>query len=111
LFEKVASLLGLARRAGQVVAGSAAGREALAQGKAHLVIVAEDAGRSTRADFLTEGQRKGVPVKFFSTKGKLGAALGTDPKAVVVIKDAGFAQEIEKILSGKGEVGADQMGV
>jgi ribosomal protein L7Ae-like RNA K-turn-binding protein len=41
----------------------------------------------------------------------LGAALGTDPKAVVVIKDAGFAQEIEKILSGKGEVGADQMGV
>lgn len=53
LVQRIAALLGLARRAGQAVAGFEKAREMLRAGKARLVIQAADGSAAERARFLS----------------------------------------------------------
>lgn len=93
-------LLGLARRSGRLAAGHAAVERALVRGEARLVILAADASPGTRRRFQRLADAAGVPVRTWGGKDELGAALGTTPKAVLAVLDAGLAA---RLIGGRGE--------
>jgi predicted RNA-binding protein YlxR (DUF448 family) len=84
--------LGLARRAGQVVAGFEQVRALLAEGSAGLLLAA--------ADGAEDGRRKlralaaGVPVVDCLTSAELAAALGRDTVVHAAVRRGGFAERL-----------------
>src|SRR5690554_1618075 len=94
---KVLSLLGLARRAGKISWQEEANFHAIRNGSAKLLILAEDAGASVAKKYYNKSSYYGVPLIVTLQKGPLGHALGTSPRAAVVILDDGFAQQLIKL--------------
>lgn len=84
--------LGLARRAGQVVAGFEQVRALLAEGGAGLLLAA--------ADGAEDGRRKlralaaGIPVVDWLTSAELAAALGRDTVVHAAVRRGGFAERL-----------------
>lgn len=97
--ENIMRLLGLARRAGKVTAGSAAAEKILIKKKAQLVLLAEDAAVNTAKNFIYLADKAQVPVLSFGTKLELGQWTGSDSKAVLVITDKGFATRLRELIS------------
>ena len=87
-------LLGLARRAGAVVTGTARTREALRSGRAKLVLVAEDASGTQLSKI--EGLVRGgaVPQVTLGDRFVLGAAVGGPPLSAVAVTDARLAARL-----------------
>jgi len=102
----LSGLLGLARRAGYVVAGAAATRDAVRTGRALLVVIAEDAapGQAEKVEKLLRHGR--VPVRRLATRAALGAAVGQPPLTAVALTDQGFAARILDWLGAGPEEGA-----
>lgn len=99
------NLLGLAQRAGKVASGEAAVKEALLRRKACLLIITEDAGKSTRRKFAGWAEREGIPVYCAGTSYELGLALGRTARVIAAVTDPNFARRIEQLLrSNNGEV-------
>jgi ribosomal protein L7Ae-like RNA K-turn-binding protein len=92
------ALLGLARRAGAVVAGTEAVREALRKGSARLVILAEDMSGTQQEKVLPLVRARGVPWETLGSMQEVGDALGRGPLAAVAVTAEGFAGEIRKRL-------------
>jgi ribosomal protein L7Ae-like RNA K-turn-binding protein len=92
------ALLGLARRAGAVAAGTEATREAVRKGMARLVILAEDGAETQRRKLLPLLQARGVPWEEFGSMREVGEALGRGPLAALALTSEGFAGEIRKRL-------------
>ena len=99
--DNILSLLGLARRAGSVVSGEFAAEKAVKQGKAHLVIVAEDASSNTKKLFTDKCASYGVPCRFYADKEALGHAIGEQLRASAAVTDQGFAASLLKKLDQK----------
>lgn len=95
------TLLGFAQRCGKAASGESASEANLKNGKAKLVILAEDASERTRSNFSRLCDDSGVPFRVFSTKLELGSALGRTPRSIVTILDSNFGESIIKELSGK----------
>jgi len=95
---EVLALLGLARRAGAVAAGTDATREAVRRGIARLVILAEDGAETQRQKVLPLLQARGVPWEELGSMQEVGEALGRGPLAAVALTSEGFAGEIRKRL-------------
>lgn len=90
------ALLGLAQRAGAVVKGTDATRNAIRRGIAHLVVLAADGSRSQQDKVLPLAQSRGVPWVRLGSMGELGGALGTGPLAAVAVTGSRIAGEIRK---------------
>lgn len=71
--------------------------EAIRSGKAHLVIVAEDASENTRKKFKDKTEYFGIPLVIFSDKDTLGRAIGKEFCASMAIMDGGFAKAITEV--------------
>ena len=69
-------MLGLARRAGAVVPGSAAARRSIRGGGARLVVMAADAARQQLDKVERAAGRRGVPTVSVADRVTLGAAVG-----------------------------------
>lgn len=93
---KALSMLGLAKRAGQVVSGEFSVEKAVRSGKAYLVIIAEDASANTRKNFTNMCTYYKLPLIFTGTKETLGHAIGCELRASAAVTDPGFARNIEK---------------
>jgi predicted RNA-binding protein YlxR (DUF448 family)/ribosomal protein L30E len=89
---KIASLLGLARRAGKVAFGLGAAEGAVRGGAARLLLIAADAppGKS----ITLQAAARSVPALLLFTQGELGAAFGKEAEVAVAIKDPHFAHGI-----------------
>lgn len=87
--------LGLALRAGKLRCGAAAVRDALNGGHATLIIVAQDAGATTRRRVQQLALQAGCPLMVIADRTSLGKALGRDAQAVIAVTDARFAELIE----------------
>ncbi|KUK12842.1 MAG: Uncharacterized protein XD51_0233 [Moorella sp. 60_41] len=98
----MAELLGLALRARKVAWGYRAVREDLRRGRAHLVIVTEDASPRLRREFEVLCRTKSVPLVVWGTKAELGLALGKPPSGVAAVEDPGFARLIGQVV-GSGQ--------
>ena len=95
---KVLSLLGLAMRGRNLVSGEFQTLEAVKNGRAMLVIIAEDASANTRKLFTDKCTYYGVPVRSFGEKDELGRAIGKDMRSSLGVCDAGLADAIIKQL-------------
>ena len=96
--QKIHSLLGIAMRAGKLVSGEDGTMIDLEKGKLNLVIVAEDASNNTKKLFKDKSSFRHVNCIELSTKSDLGISIGKDSRAVIGIKDIGFANKIIQLI-------------
>lgn len=96
-------LLGIARRAGRVVAGADSIRSVCRRGEAVLAVVAGDAGENARGRVLPEFRGRGVRVVECGTRRSLGRAIGRGPTPVLVLTDRGLADAFLERLAKPGE--------
>jgi len=95
---KVLSLLGLAMRGRNLVSGEFQTLEAVKNGSAMLVIIAEDASANTKKLFTNKCTFYEVPFYEFGTKDELGRAIGKDIRSSLGVSDVGLAEAIIKQL-------------
>ena len=96
--QKIHSLLGIAMRAGKLVSGEDGTMIDLKKGKLNLVIVAADASNNTKKLFKDKSSFRHVNCIELSTKSDLGISIGKDSRAVIGIKDIGFANKIIQLI-------------
>lgn len=101
--DKILSLLGLAKKAGKLKSGEFCVETELKKGRAKLVIVAGDASDNSQKNYKDMCAYRKVPIFTYSDKEALGACIGTEERAAVVLLDEGFAngiiKELERIQS------------
>lgn len=93
-------LLGIAAKAGKVVAGADACKEAIEKNKVKLLLVAGDASERTKRNFQMICERKKTPMVIIGEIEVLSKAIGKNNKAVIGIKDENLFKEIYKIING-----------
>jgi predicted RNA-binding protein YlxR (DUF448 family) len=112
LVRRISELLGLARRAGQAVAGFQKAREWLQAGRAALVVQASDGSIEERARFI--GGRASVPVVTPLPASALGAIFGRDHAVHVAIAAGRLAEallnETERLAGIAGDASAAPVG-
>jgi predicted RNA-binding protein YlxR (DUF448 family)/ribosomal protein L30E len=105
LERRVADLLGLARRAGQAVAGFVAAREWVVSGRAGLVVEARDGAPDGRRKLLSGAA---VPVVAPLTAAELGVVFARDHVVHVAVAPGRLAlaivAETERLAGVRGEV-------
>lgn len=95
---KVYGLLGLAARGRNLVSGEFATEKAIKDGKAMLVIVAEDASDNTKKHFGDKCSYYDVPIGTYGTKEELGRAIGTAERSSIALLNEGLAKTITGYL-------------
>jgi ribosomal protein L7Ae-like RNA K-turn-binding protein len=93
--DKVLSMVGLAKKAGKLAAGSFLAEKAVRDGWAELLIVAEDAAQNIKKKFSNSSEYYEIDYMEYGTKETLGHFTGYENIAVVAITDAGLAKAIE----------------
>jgi len=94
-------LLGLARRAGMLEQGVASTRQALRQGRAKLVWMANDGSGAQKAKIVKLLRHKSIPSVTFGTCADLGSIFGSDSVAAVAVTNPGMASQMLARLPGK----------
>jgi predicted RNA-binding protein YlxR (DUF448 family) len=97
LRRRCSDLVGLARRAGQAVAGFEKVRAALREGKAAVLIAATDGGESGREKLRSVGPR--LPLVEALTAAELGAALGREHVVHAALAPGRLARELQVAAS------------
>ena len=93
---KALSMLSLATKAGKTVTGEFSTEKAVKEGKAYLVVVAQDASDNTKKKFQNMCEYYHVTMKVFSDKGSLGNACGKEFRASLAVTDLGLAKAAVK---------------
>ena len=96
--EKVLGLLGLAARAGRVESGGFAAEKAVTGGKAHLILLSQDAGKNTVSRVENKSSYYHVPMRILGTKELLGHAIGRGERSCIAVTDEGFAKSLIKLI-------------
>ncbi len=91
---KAASMIGLSMKAGKVASGEFAAERAVKQGKAYLVVTAEDASGNTQKKFQNMCAYYQVPCRQFLSKEELGTAIGKEYRACLAVLDVNLAHAI-----------------
>lgn len=98
--DKVLSMLGLAAKAGAIASGEFSTEKSVKEGRAFLVIVAEDASDNTKKHFRDMTAFYEVPMYTYSQKEILGHAIGKEFRASLAVNNENFAKSIiDKIRS------------
>lgn len=100
--KKVLNLIGLATKAGETASGEFSTEKAVKKGKAHLVVVSEEASDNTKKMFMNLCTYYKVPICYFGKKGELGRVMGKEQRASLAITDEGFARAIVKQMNTIG---------
>lgn len=93
---KALSMLSLATKAGKTVTGEFSTEKAVKEGKAYLVVVAQDASDNTKKKFQNMCEYYHVTMKVFSDKVSLGNACGKEFRASLAVTDPGLAKAAVK---------------
>jgi len=101
---KLLSSLGLAMRAGKLVAGDDAVMKAIRSGEAKLVVLAEDASANAQKKYRDKCSFYQVPLVEYGTRLELGSAVGKKERVVFAVMDPGFAGMIAKCQVKPAEV-------
>lgn len=99
---KALSMLSLATKAGKTATGEFSTEKAVKEGRAHLVVVAQDASDNTKKKFQNMCEYYHVTMKVFSDKVSLGNACGKEFRASLAVTDQGLAKAAVKHM-GEGE--------
>lgn len=106
-YNKVLSMLGIARRAGRVASGEFSTEKAVKTGKAHLVVVASDASDNTKKMFRNMCAYYGVAYRVGAEKDVLGHAIGQQMRASLAVTDENLARTIEKLMNENTDGGSE----
>lgn len=98
--DRLLGMVGLAVRAGKAAFGVFMTEKAIDEGRAKLVIAAEDIGASNLRRIQTRCNASDIKLIFYSDKASLSHAAGKKDMPVITICDDGFAQAIVKIYGG-----------
>ena len=98
--DRLLGMLGMAVRAGKVSFGVFMTEKALNDGKACLVVTAEDMGASNRRKIEAKCKEWDTDIIFYSDKESLSKAIGRKDTPVVAVCDEGFSKAIVKIYGG-----------
>lgn len=98
--DKVKGYIGLAARAGKIAYGGEGATDAARHGRAHLVLLAQDASDNTKKLVLNKCKSFGVTVLLYSCKQEMGRALGKREVSAVAVCDRGLSMAITKIFGG-----------
>ncbi len=94
--QKILNMIGLATRAGKVIAGEELVVMNLKRIK--LVFLASDAGPNTTKKVTTKCGTHGVLVVRLFSRDELSNAIGKNNRVVCGIKDVGFTKALKKLL-------------
>ncbi|MCD7736594.1 MAG: ribosomal L7Ae/L30e/S12e/Gadd45 family protein [Lachnospiraceae bacterium] len=97
--DSVLSLTGIAKKANKIASGEFQVETAVKSGKASLVLISSEASGNTKKKFQNMCSFYEVPAYFHGTREELGAASGSEFRAVLAVLDAGLARAIEKKLT------------
>ena len=97
--KRIAQFLGLCQRAWKLSSGETGALSAIKDGSAELVIVAENASDNTKKRFSDSTRFYNKKMMVFGDKYEMGRAIGKDERAVVAVRDKGFAEKIEKMIA------------
>lgn len=95
---KIYALLSLAARGRNVVSGEFATENAVKDGSAMLVIVAEDASDNTKKLFRNKCSFYEVPLFTYGTKEELGHSIGKEERSSAALINEGLAHTVMKHL-------------
>ncbi len=88
------ALLGMARRAGALAYGTGSTRRALKEGRARLILFAQDASETQREKVMKLLRHKRTPRATLGTREALGSAVGRAPVSAIAVTDREFAKEL-----------------
>lgn len=94
--QRILNLLGLAKRAGQIVTGEGLTINAIRKQQLHYVFLASDAGSAVTKKIHNQCAYYQLPLNDRFNKADLSAAIGQS-RTVIGIKQAGFAQQFKKL--------------
>lgn len=100
MYKQIYGMLGLAARARKLRSGEFSTEKSVKEGRARLVIVAEDASENTKKLFRNICAYRELPMVIFGTKDSLGHAIGVAFRASISVEDEGFASQLIKLLNG-----------
>lgn len=86
------SYIGLMQKSGNLSSGDDTVERDIKKGNVKLLIIAQDASDNTKKKFEDMAKYRKVPYMFFGTKDDLGISIGKSSRAIVAIKDKGFAE-------------------
>ncbi len=95
---KIASLLGLAQKAGKIVSGELSVEKAVKAGQAKLLVMATDCSEATKKNYRDMVTYYNVEIYEIFSKEQLGACIGKVYRAALVVLDTGFSKTIKKHL-------------
>ncbi|MFQ5881591.1 MAG: DUF448 domain-containing protein [Candidatus Methylomirabilales bacterium] len=98
ILQKVQRLLGLARRARRVVAGTRAVERALEAGRVRLLLLSQDPLPAGGSHIRGAGERRGVPVATLFSREDMERVVGAPSRKVVGLLEGGFADGILETL-------------
>ncbi len=96
--DRVFSMLGIAAKAGSVKSGEFSTENAVKDGQAFLVLVAEDASDNTKKKFKNMCEFRQVPFAVYGTKEELGHYIGKEFRASLAVTNEGIADTLKKQL-------------
>ena len=88
------ALLGMAGRAGALAYGTGSTKRALKEGRARLVLFAQDASETQRDKVMKLLRHGKTPRAILGTREELGSAVGVAPVSAVAVTDKEFAKEL-----------------
>lgn len=109
--DKVYSLLGLAKKAGQLLSGDETCERTIKSGKAVLVIVAGDASENTKDKFKSMCSFRNICYREYGEKYELGSCTGKELRSVISILSNDFKNGLLKLIDYRlNESGGDNIG-
>jgi ribosomal protein L7Ae-like RNA K-turn-binding protein len=111
MMDKVYSLLGLAKKAGQLLSGDETCERTIKSGKAVLVIVASDASENTKDKFKSMCNFRNVCYREYGEKLELGRYTGKEIRAVISVSSNDFKNGLLKLIDNQiNESGGEGIG-
>jgi ribosomal protein L7Ae-like RNA K-turn-binding protein len=101
---KIATMLGFAAKAGQLVRGTEAVTAAILKHRVHLVICAGDLAERTQKNFRGLCETNHVKYFCFATREELGHWIGSPGRGVIGVVSKQFASTIIALLEEEGTV-------
>lgn len=96
--QRLKSLLGLAYKGGNLMAGTQNCKRAITSQRAKLVLLSTDCSDNTKKFFMDKCSYRGIPVAFYGNRRFFGNAVGKSERAVLAVLDEGFFKEIAKLI-------------
>ena len=93
-YQKILSLLGIARKSGNISSGAEAVMVSLKKNQAKLLIMSEDIAENRKEALLQLCRENKIKWLIIGSKDELGAALGQSQRVAVTVNDAGMAQAV-----------------